>query len=256
MVRSSGCLSVRNLLKVLNATGTKIKVVGVLVSDGRPMQSSYRIDDGPETPFSATVPTFPEIDQIFYESPLLTLGRHTLLITNKRKSGMLYLDYYEVSSPPPANPSPLSPTSSVSSPVSTVTLEVSTSANPTSVIVSESESNAPASTYGTIAPLGAPHSTYTQRYSLLSDQQSVTVTVAAPTDTSGSGSSGTTGATSNTRAILIGGILGGLIFLLLMSGLGIFLWKRRRKCRVAPSSMFRAQYSTRLPDDPLPFNRY
>ena len=220
------------------------------------MQSSYSIDNGPETTFSATtVPTFPENNQVFYESPLLAPGRHTLLIKNKRKSGMLYLDYFEVSSPP-ANPSPLSQTPSVPSPVSTVAPETSTSANPTSGVVSVSESNTPASAYGTVAPLGAPHSTNTQHYTLLSDQQSFTVTVTVPTDASGSGSSGITSATSNARAALIGGILGGLILLLLMSGLGIFLWKRRRNCRMAPSSMFRAQYSTRLPDDPLPFSRY
>jgi len=237
--------------------GTQVKVVGFLVTSGKPMESSYRIDNGPETSFSPILPSLPEYTKVFYVSPLLTLGHHTLLITNKRESGSLYLDYYEVSSPPtpPTDVSPLSITSSTPSPVSTVAPGGSTSANPTSGVISASGSNAPAST---ITPLqvDAHHSTYTQRYSLLSGQQSLTVTVTIPTDASGSGSSSIAGSTFNARAALIGGILGSLMLLLLISGLSIFLWKRRRNCRVAPSSMFRSQYSTRLPDDPLPFTRY
>ncbi|TFK26400.1 hypothetical protein FA15DRAFT_702857 [Coprinopsis marcescibilis] len=84
--------------------GTHIAVYGTISISGQtlPSVSEYSIDGGPPVQFIGTTTVAPGLaayNQIYFESPLLSDGTHTITITNIGEENPLWLDYFLVTPP-------------------------------------------------------------------------------------------------------------------------------------------------------------
>ncbi|EDR01338.1 uncharacterized protein LACBIDRAFT_333367 [Laccaria bicolor S238N-H82] len=83
---------------LFNFTGTGVTVYGsIIVWTGLlPPVSNYTIDSGMPYQFIATQMEESQHQQLFFRATGLSLGQHTLMITNELVDGLLELDYLEV----------------------------------------------------------------------------------------------------------------------------------------------------------------
>ncbi|TFK26415.1 hypothetical protein FA15DRAFT_732426 [Coprinopsis marcescibilis] len=88
----------------LEFVGTRISVFGTISIRDVPPRSSYTIDDRDSLVFIGHTPLVQPVDQnvyheLFFESPTLSDGLHTLNITNLGTENPLWLDYFLVELP-------------------------------------------------------------------------------------------------------------------------------------------------------------
>ncbi|EFI27467.1 hypothetical protein CC1G_15502 [Coprinopsis cinerea okayama7 len=78
----------------INFVGTGISVYGTIAGGiaRRSPRSSYAIDDEDEVIFEGDPGLTVQYNQLFYQSPTLSEGEHTLTITNLATDGQLFLD--------------------------------------------------------------------------------------------------------------------------------------------------------------------
>ncbi|KIM91333.1 hypothetical protein PILCRDRAFT_810598 [Piloderma croceum F 1598] len=95
--------------------GTSIAVVGTIQPTGPtgPPKSNYTIDSSPTVTFTAPSTTTAIFQVVYYESPTLENGEHTLIITDARASSPFWIDYI-LYTRSPAIPAPLLHSSSSS----------------------------------------------------------------------------------------------------------------------------------------------
>ena len=137
--------------------GTQISVYGSVgpAGFGATPLSSYSVDGGPEKIFSATQAGTGFDHRLFFQSPPLPLGQHTLSITNLVDDDFFSLDYFIVnpSSSPITSPSQTSSyTTSFSKLHQSDTIYAST-APPWSPIPSTADSSAPGSSKSSSASM-------------------------------------------------------------------------------------------------------
>lgn len=100
-----------------NFLGTQISVFGTISNIYGDPASSYSIDGGAPTTFIATQPTSIQYKQQFFQSPVLSPGAHSLLITfnSQSNTAVFFLDYIDITPVTNAGTSPSSASSSSSS---------------------------------------------------------------------------------------------------------------------------------------------
>ncbi|TBU22770.1 hypothetical protein BD311DRAFT_822526 [Dichomitus squalens] len=246
----------------LSFAGTGVQVVGTLESSdhsGQPT-TSYAIDG--ETVGTYTAPFTPSgqthYNVTFFSKPDLSSGDHEIVITNVNGTSpnVFWLDYFLVDAAPPSSGGGTTSSSSTSTSTSTsVTPSDSLSSTVITVVSTSTYTFSTTSSQGVGLPPSSPSNLSSYPSSSSSSSSSAfsfanltatpfsdttntlaqgslpTSATAAPT-TSGVGST-TPGAVrssdhSNTHAI-IGGVVGGVIFLALL--IPLFFWWRRRQQR-------------------------
>jgi hypothetical protein len=109
------CCQTFQILKKANL-GTSVAVYGTLGTEGGPT-STYNLDDFPLITYDALSVNSPIYNTLFYQSPVLSMGAHRLVVTYVNITGKLWLDYLlYIPSAGPASESPNS--ASASAPVS------------------------------------------------------------------------------------------------------------------------------------------
>jgi hypothetical protein len=75
--------------------GTSIAVVGTVqpTDPTGPPKSNYTLDSSPTVTFTAPNTTKAIFQVVYYESPALENGEHTLIITDARASSSFWIDY-------------------------------------------------------------------------------------------------------------------------------------------------------------------
>ncbi len=212
-------LSVRFMWQLTNncndiPAGTQISVFGSIAprGSGSSPVSSYSIDGSSETTYIAEQVKTSKFLQLFYRSPVLPLAPHILAITCQADGPVFLLDYVVLF---PLNVSDSNIPPYVSS-VSSSSMGTSSSTSVQSFISTPSAISAnPLSTTVTTTKSG--------------DASSIA---------SNSPNSSSTLHKSNQAAKIAGGIFAGLLFLALISIVGLCFLKRRRESRKAPSAMF------------------
>jgi hypothetical protein len=208
-------LSVRRMWQLIDncndiPAGTQISVFGSIAprSSGSSPVSSYSIDGSPETTYVAEQVRTVKFLQLFYRSPVLHLAHHILSITCQANGPLFLLDY-----------------------VVLFPLNVSDSSVPPYVSSVSSSSMGPSfSTSSVQSFISTP--------SVISLSTTTTKSGDASSIASDSPNSSSTLHNSHQAAKIAGGILAGLLFLALISIVGLFFLRRRRERRKAPSAMF------------------
>ncbi|KAI0340849.1 hypothetical protein BDW22DRAFT_355577 [Trametopsis cervina] len=219
-------------------TGTGVEVYGSLGSIdvyGRPV-TTYSVDGGRSSTYQAPVldPGLVELHVMFYRSPPLSPGQHTLVITNTNgtKPTEYWLDYIvytpsdDVAQPPPSNPptSPLPPTS----PTNPKTPPPTTGPSSSGTSVSSASGNPSISYPAQSSVSGLP-----------SMQPSIFTTGSSTSQGAGAGSASnsplsdvTTSQHKSPAGAIAGGVIGGVVVLAAIL-LGLLFYRRRSRSRGA-----------------------
>jgi hypothetical protein len=213
--------------------GTSVKVFGTVPETGVssiPPVSTYSIDGSSSSTFAPTIGKVPVHKMLYYQSPPLQDGEHTLVITSLAKDSYFWLDYFEVtpsiSEPPPPilppdiittnvvvitippNPSPSTPVTP-DEPKDTTTNLPSTGAKPRPS--NSVDSGKPGSPPDTSKP---PDASKTPLYSAYEEPSGTSTPLVA------------SGSSQVPTGAIVGGVMGGVIVFLII----IFLiWRCRRK---------------------------
>ncbi|KAG5650007.1 hypothetical protein H0H81_001085 [Sphagnurus paluster] len=182
-------------------TGSSIAVYGTIPDTGAYKDapvSTYSLDGASSVTFSPAIGSTAQYRQLFFSSPKLSDGEHTLVITSAVDQAYLWLDYFEIT------PVQSTPSLSATSGITTAPLTMSTSTLP--------DARAPTTSLA-IDP--APNATSANIYS--SPSKSATP---QPSHNGGPNVGAIVG-------VVIGAFIIGLLF-------GIFLLLRRRRRRRAP----------------------
>ncbi|EAU85015.1 hypothetical protein CC1G_04111 [Coprinopsis cinerea okayama7 len=244
-----------------NFEGTRVSVYGLIgTNPARRPTTEYTIDDRPPTRFVAPSPIEEDLHQyLFYESPVLPNGRHTLKIRNIGQNSDFWLDVIWVEQPEAGDPPPPPPPPPVPTPTPTPTTTPSPSpsndespsdeqppvpASPTSR-TNDSAQNVTGGN-SSVVPTGPPSITSriisTGNETVGGDRtvyqtlRVKTVSMIGSTQTEDSAISAETelgsksGAPSGPNAgAIVGGVIGGLALLLLLGFTALFLKRRRGK---------------------------
>ncbi|KJA18671.1 hypothetical protein HYPSUDRAFT_919771 [Hypholoma sublateritium FD-334 SS-4] len=83
---------------VLTFTGVQVSIFGVIAPNGTGIapESSYIIDNGSATTFSAVQTSDKQFKQLFFESGALGPTEHTLIVKNLKSHGRLFLDFASI----------------------------------------------------------------------------------------------------------------------------------------------------------------
>ena len=109
------CPRYRHFLSGLSrrlSPGTSVAVYGTIGPDSP--RSSYLLDAPPASVYTAGTLQATAFQQLFFQSPTLSDGEHTLLVTNLG-SGALWIDYFRYTSSVASQPAPPSASSSLTS---------------------------------------------------------------------------------------------------------------------------------------------
>lgn len=180
-------------------------------------QSSYSIDGGSPTIFKGAAGVLTEPGTLFYTSPSLSNGQHTLTITNLNDTNTLFIDYFIVVTTGTASASTSSSQIVVTPSGTTQTSSKSISSASVSASVSASQSNG-TSTISSSSTVGNP---------VLVGTSASSGDVPDSTNTSVLDSA-TARNNSHQRAAVIGA-LAALVILALFIAISLWLRHRRRK---------------------------
>ncbi|CAA7262048.1 unnamed protein product [Cyclocybe aegerita] len=200
--------------------GSSVQVYGTIsINVTVSASSSYAIDGGAPTFYTA-----PVVSQITYQTPFfqsrpVSPGRHTLVIQNEADEAWFWFDYIAYT---PADETPTSPTNpSAPSPTSTST---SATAPPATQIHGASSASSPSSS-GDAATGISPSSQSPSSSSFSSNSRSGVPTSLLPQpDAQNSG--------SNNTAAIIGGSIGAAIVIAVLSGVLVWMCMRQRQRRM------------------------
>ncbi|KAF8186771.1 hypothetical protein BJ912DRAFT_926926 [Pholiota molesta] len=222
-------------------TGSSIGVYGSIPAKtpkGVAPVSAYSIDGGAPTLFRATEAGTTQFSQLFFQSPVLPEGAHTLTILYPVASDPFSLDYLLVLQ---NGVSTTTSTTSTGTGTATTTSSTTTSSSTTTTL--PTTTSATTTSTSTTPP---PLSTIT----VTSVAQSTTATSGADS-TSGNASGTNSAASTNHTGAIVGGILGGVVVLFFIV-FGIIIW--RRKQRSKRSSMIASNYwNTETSTPPKPY---
>lgn len=157
---------------------------------------TFSIDGGAETRFVSRLTTSPQFNQLFFRSPVLADGAHTVVVKfDKANADLIYLDYFVVVTGTNAG-------NGVTTRVTSTSTTTTTSTSPTPT------PPAPPPTVKTTAPVVVP----------------------SPTPGIGAGSNQASTNTSTTANIgaIAGGIVG-VIVLIFIIIFGYMLWRRKQR---------------------------
>lgn len=184
-------------------------------------QSSYSIDGGSSTTFKPSSQVLSRYGVLFYTSPSLQNGQHTLVITNLNDTSTLFIDDFIIVTTGSAS---TSTHSSSSASTSTAAGPVGTSATGTAVShsgTSSSSSSSSTNTATTLAQLGASASSGDGGSSTPGDIPSPSTTAAPDSATSHSGS-------SHPKAAILGAVVAVAIVALFIA---VSVWRIRNRKR-------------------------
>jgi len=201
----------------LHFSGTSVAVFGTISARNPAPVSSYQIDGGSKTTFTALVPKSIQYRQEFFQSAVLSPGRHTLLMTNQMDNGWLWLDYFEVT--------PIKSSSSSDTPSASATVALPNSViTPSSLSVTSSNDRFMGSTTTGVTP------TFTSATISPSDSTTANPVATPPSAQSDSSSSGLP-STVHTGAIVGASVGGGLLLMFIALGF-LFFWRRQKRSGV------------------------
>ncbi|KAF9038007.1 hypothetical protein BJ165DRAFT_1531902 [Panaeolus papilionaceus] len=223
----------------LHKSGSSITVIGSVVANAVPPMSMYMLDDENPVEFIPTPSRTPQNGLVFYRSPTLPVGRHTLTIVNAQdNTSPLILDAFTINTEPqpdpPGGPAPNQPTPTAS-PTLSLPLPLSTSPGTSTALTSTGQT---ASVVPVPAPVPSPATS--------DDLPLVVVTITASKSSSASvaptpGSNGAlSGSDSGASGEKSGGgsnagaIAGGVVAAIFGIGLLIvafLFWRRRQRQR-------------------------
>lgn len=197
--------SLRGATAKLSFNGTSIGVYGTIVQKGllQDPVSSYTVDSNTPVVFNGKSQATTQYKQLFFQSPTLPAGMHTLTITNNVDGDQLFLDFFAVI---PSNPSSSSASSSSTSSSSSSTSSLSTS-------TSEITTTTPA----VVTPTVPVTVTVIQSTAAVSSQTAKSVA-----STSNGGNSGA----------IVGGVVGGVVLLALLVVTFFFIRQKRRRAEM------------------------
>ncbi|KIJ91276.1 hypothetical protein K443DRAFT_686168 [Laccaria amethystina LaAM-08-1] len=196
--------SLRGATAQVSFNGTSIGVYGTIVQKGLLQDpiSSYTVDSNTPVVFTGKSQATIQYKQLFFQSPTLSAGTHTLTITNNVDGDQLFLDFLSVV---PSDPSSSSASSSSTSSTSSLSTSTSETKSTTSAI---------------ITPTVPVTVTVTQRTSSTAAASSQTGKSVASTSNGG-----------NSGAI-VGGVVGGVVLLALFVVAFFFVRQRRRRAEM------------------------
>ncbi|PPR01762.1 hypothetical protein CVT24_001825 [Panaeolus cyanescens] len=237
--------SAEGAMATIQFQGSRIAVIGSVLADRTPPSSIYILDDENPQRFIATPSRSLQNGVVFYRSPTLPFGIHTLTIVNaERGTSPLILDAFTIDTAqnaPPANPNPNPAPGPGPNPTSPTPPDQSTSSP---LPLSSPNPTPTPTTPSTSTSLSSPSSSLTSTTSPTGDLPPVIVTVTRASSSSSSptpGSNGSLSGSDNTgvdgekkSSVNTGAIAGGIVgaFLAIAVLVAAFMyWRRRRQQR-------------------------
>lgn len=221
-------------------TGISVMAYGTVRGSDTP-QSSYSIDGGSSTTFKPSSQVLSRYGVLFYTSPSLQNGQHTLVITNLNDTSTLFIDDFIIVTTGSAS---TSTHSSSSASTSTAAGPVGTSATGTAVShsgTSSSSSSSSTNTATTLAQLGASASSGDGGSSTPGDIPSPSTTAAPDSATSHSGS-------SHPKAAILGAVVAVAIVALFIA---VSVWRIRNRKRKKDLDPWAFSNSADSPEAPV-----
>ncbi|KAI0340848.1 hypothetical protein BDW22DRAFT_355691 [Trametopsis cervina] len=226
----------------LTFTGTNVQVYGSVASIdvfGRPV-STYAIDGGPTTTYQAPIvePGLVVYRVQFYQSPTLSPGQHTLVITNINGTSpsnyvldyIIYTPSNDVAQPPPVVSNNGTVSVPSSSPVTPPTSASFSSSTPASLPGSSNGASSPSAS--SISTPGATQlspsvTALTQETAVQTGSSSASL----PNAPLATNAPSEVGSRLSPRAAIIGGVVGGAVILLaiIYALIRLYQWRARRR---------------------------
>ncbi|PPQ95027.1 hypothetical protein CVT25_000490 [Psilocybe cyanescens] len=214
--------------------GTSIGVYGTISAKQRrsvaPV-SEYSIDGGSQVEFTPTQAARAQYSQLFFQSPVMSDGAHTLIITNKLASAdPLFLDFmFVLNTSPDSSATGALPTLSSAVPGSSTSSGSISSSTSASSSSSSSTSSSASSTSSTVSSTSST-SLNTITVTTFESQSSSSPTGVADNANNNAGADDVGAAKKSNAGAIVGGVFAGIIVLAFLV-FGFFYWNRRRQRR-------------------------